>query len=420
MKSSKRKGILFVINDFNVGGAEVFILRLGTALSLKYDVYITDINPYKSDEVFKNRFKINGFQFINSQFSFSRKIDWFLWKINAFLIRFGKKNFYTNNLQRKRDKYWEKQLQVNNIKIINSHLLASDLFTFNKLVRFKDQFDFKWIVTLHSSYNSSHYITLNNELKQDFINQAESIFNKADAAICVADLNKDIFKEFSSCISPQKIYLGYDPNEKDENNDVDFSFLEKYFVFSMVARGIVEKGWEIAIEAFIKCLDYSIDIRFVIICPLTDYMLSLKKRYGHIEQIIFTDFLKSPVAVLKYSNVGLLPSYYGESLPYSIIECLGNSLPVIASDRGELREMLIADGEDDAGFILENNQLGLPSESDLFNKMMLLINNEYVYQKLKLNTLKAFYKFDIKTCVQQYELVFEEINKEEIAQQILT
>ena len=48
-----RPGILFVINDFNMGGAEVFILRLGKALQDKYNVYITDINPQKSDFVFK-------------------------------------------------------------------------------------------------------------------------------------------------------------------------------------------------------------------------------------------------------------------------------------------------------------------------------------------------------------------------------
>lgn len=402
----KKTGLLFVINDFNVGGAEVFILRLGSALKSNYNVYITEINPLNSNAVFKNRFNENGFKFISSKFEFPKFISFLLWKLNVILNVIGLKNSFNFFYNIKSEKYWEKVFKNNNIKIVNSHLIASDKFVLENFSHFKLTSNFKWIVTLHSSYNSSHYMFLEKDKRRFFIEEAREIFSTADGSVCVADLNKEIFKEFQNINSPFKIFLGYDPDEKNENNEKDYSFLKDYFVFSMVARGIEEKGWEIAIEAFIKCLDFNQDIRLVIICPLTDYISTLKNKYSHIDQIIFTDFLKSPVAVLKYSNVGLLPSYYGESLPYSIIECLGNFIPVITSDRGELLDMIKDSKDNYAGYILSNNENGIPSGEDLYQKMMLLLTDNDEYQKCKKNTSLAFDKFDIKTCVNQYLEVF--------------
>jgi len=402
----KRKpGILFVVNDFNVGGAEVFILRLGKEMSKDYNVYITEIQDYNNNIEFKNRFLKGGFTHIPKKHSFSPFVDFFLWKMNALFSKFGYLKFYNSVKFNYDKKYWIKNFTKNSISIVNSHLLSSDLFVLHELSQFKLKLNFKWVITMHSSYNMSNLSHLSIDEKKRNLEQAYNVFKSADALVCVADLNKEIFANFNEISPPTKIYLGYDPDEIDEDKEKDFSYLSKHFTFSMVARGIMEKGWEIAIEAFIKCLNYHDDIRLVLICPLTDYIISLKDKYKHIKQIIFTDFLKSPVSVLKYTKVGLLPSYYSESLPYFIIECLGNNVPVITSDRGEL-EGMIKERDKFAGIILKNDQNNKPCIKELEKSMLELIDNFERYKELKMNTKIVFDKFSIRKCSEKYSQIF--------------
>jgi hypothetical protein len=129
----KKPGLLFVVNDFNLGGAEVFILRIGAALMQHYQVYITDVNPKKSDYLFKQRYKNNGFEFVNNDFRFSRVLNWILWKINAFLSLIGFKNFHDKVLSFYHGTYWKRILKKN-IQIDNSHLIASDSFVYRELI----------------------------------------------------------------------------------------------------------------------------------------------------------------------------------------------------------------------------------------------------------------------------------------------
>jgi hypothetical protein len=174
---NKKRGVLFVINDFNVGGAEIFILRLGKALQETYNIYITDINPNKSDIVFKQRFKNEGFEFVNSCFSFSQKTNWFLWKVNAFFSLFGYKNFHKNLMLVYQKSYWKKVIKSKNIQVVNSHLIASDSFVYNEIQKNRKTQNFKWVVTMHSSYNPIHYQSMCLDEKSAFFERVLAIMN---------------------------------------------------------------------------------------------------------------------------------------------------------------------------------------------------------------------------------------------------
>ena len=397
---NKKKGVLFVINDFNVGGAEVFILRLGKALQETYTVYITDINPNKRDIVFKQRYKNEGFEFVNSSFSFSQTIDWFLWKLNAFFLLIGFKNFHKNVLFMYQKSYWSKVLKRKNIQVVNSHLIASDSFVYNEIQKYRKTIGFKWVVTMHSSYNPIHYQSLSLDQKSTFFERVIAIMNSCDAIVGVAEENFKIFQEVRINKTPKKIYLGYDAGEVVEETEKK----NNNFTILMIGRGMREKGWEIAIKAFLSIKDEYTHVHLNLIGPLTEYMQNLKDKF-ECSQIHFEGYKENPVPYYKNANLSILPSF-GESLPYSIIESLGHNLPVIVSNRGEMAEMIKNRGVE-AGIVLEDDENGFPSSRHLSIILIDLITNKEKYNELKVNTIEVFNQFSIKNCVRQYLEIYK-------------
>lgn len=396
----KKTGLLFVINDFNVGGAEVFILRLGTALQEYYNVYIIDINPKKSDPFFKQRYKNNGFEFISNNFHFSRVLNWFLWKINAFLFLIGFKNFHDKVLSFFQGSYWKRVIKNKNIQVVNSHLIASDSFVYRELIKHRKVHPFKWVITMHSSYNPLHYQDLDKDDKKAFFDRVISLMNNADAIVGVAEENFKIFKEFTLNKVPKKIYLGYDA----ENSDVLAEKHKDTFNIIMIGRGMKEKGWEIAINAFLPLKDEFKQVHLILIGPLTGYMQSLKEEF-ECSQIHFEGYQENPVPYYKNADLSILPSF-GESLPYTVIESLGHGLPVVVSCRGEMPEM-IKNEKITAGVVLNDDEDGVPSSVHLSSILIELIINKDKYNELKTNTKEVFHQFSITNCVSEYLELFK-------------
>ncbi len=52
-----RPGILFVINDLQPGGAEMFMFRLAAHLQDRFSIFILSLNPENDDEAFVAAFQ---------------------------------------------------------------------------------------------------------------------------------------------------------------------------------------------------------------------------------------------------------------------------------------------------------------------------------------------------------------------------
>lgn len=398
MKNNK-KSILFVINDFNVGGAEVFVLRFGIALQTKYNVYITDLSPHKKDSNFKGQFLDAGFNYLPNKFQFSKISEWFYWKLNAVFSLLGIKSFYDTIKQKKQGFYWLNQFKKHDIKIVNSHLIASDEFVYKTIYPLKDEVTFKWVITMHSSYNPLHYQFKNHLDKEKFFEKVKAIMNASDSIVGVAQENFSIFKEVKINKQPQKIYLGFTPKNQsffDQSNDK--------IKLLMIGRGIEEKGWEIAIKAFEKLHLKHKNIELYLVGPLTEYMLNLKNKYSN-ASIFFEGYQSDPTKYYLQAFVTILPSY-GESLPYTVIESLGYRVPVIVSNRGEMGEMIQTNGAYAGALIKDDENTNLPSIESLEVEIENLIIDSAYYEKLKMNTSYVFEKFSIEYCVKEYEKLF--------------
>lgn len=401
-----KPGILFVINDFNVGGAEVFILRLGIALQDHYQVFITDLSAHKSNKDFKQRFKDSGFNYISSRFTFPNRLEWLLWKLNAFFQIIGFKNFHQKVFNYKKKGYWKDILKKNKITIVNSHLIASDNFVLEEIYKFKQEVRFSWVITMHSSYNPLHYKDF--KQKDIFFHKINKIMNSCDAIVGVAEENFKIFNEININKIPQKIYLGFEPlkNVDQDNND---ELSSHHFNIIMIGRGIKEKGWGIAIDAFNAIKGNYSSVHLYLIGPLTDYMSDLKGKFEG-DQIHFTGYQEDPTPYYRKAHLSILPSF-GESLPYTVIESLGYNIPLIVSNRGEM-PLMVQYSSDSAGLVLLDDAQGLPSTEDLEKGLRKLIEDKVYYTTLKENTTSAFHQFSMNHCMNQYLELFRKLNHE--------
>lgn len=397
----KNKGILFVINDFNVGGAELFVLRLGIALQTNYSIYILDLLPDNCDLEFRKQFIESGFVLLNRYNELSNFKEKLFWKINAFYSIFGINGMYSKLKKKEQHKLLLNSIEKNSIKIIHSHYFSADTFVRNNLLKN----NLKWVMTIHGDYNDSVYNKMGKE-KESFLITAKQNIQKVDALTYVADVNLALLKEFE--LKPnqlKKIRLGLS-KELTKN---DSNIQKGDFTFCMVARSNPDKGWEILVKAFLLLNEKYLNTKLYCVGPIEGVVQELAEKYSKHKKIEFTGYTNLPSDYILKSEVGILPTYFeGESSPYSVIEYLSCSKPVIATDKGEIRDML-STNDDIAGIVLQLYDDNKPSVKELMEAMETLMLDKILYEgKVKL-TAHAFDKFTIERCKQEYIELYESL-----------
>jgi glycosyltransferase involved in cell wall biosynthesis len=393
---NQKQGLLFVINDFNVGGAELFVLRLGKALMEEYNVCIMDIYPYKSDVEFKKLFKDAGFEIINRFTPVSSFREKIYWKINALFFLFGVKGMYTKLINAYQKKNLLNKLKEKNIKIIHSHYYSSDYYCATAF----DNNQFKKIVTMHGDYNRNVYERMTDIDRENYFFNVKKIMKGCDALTYVADVNIAILNELNT--KPrllEKISLGYELPKlivEQKKND------GKQFTFCMVARANATKGWNELVESFVKLNKKYPNTKLVCVAPIEGIVKELKAKYNDNSLIVFTDYSTTPGYYIQESDVCVLPTYFeGESTPYSIIEYLAYGKPVITTNAGEIQNMLTHEGTL-AGILLDAEQLRKGQYDKLIDAMGELMIDKKLYCKYSDTASLAFKKFSMQECKSKY------------------
>ncbi|MCK9561192.1 MAG: glycosyltransferase family 4 protein [Bacteroidales bacterium] len=394
--------ILFIINTLEPGGAEVFVLRLSVALQKQgHKVYIMPMYAEKTNKEFASLFSKHTISILSRYTNPSRFNEWLFWKMNAIAYVLGKKGFYSQLRKNDAKKYYKKIIYKHSIDVINSHLKESDYFATQYIKSF---IPISVVLTLHSSYNKVNYDKSNE--KTAFVKQAENIFNAADYIICVAEENKFITTLFSKpCTTKiEKVYIGYEKPE--EIKEAEFKIDENKCNIIMVGRGIAEKGWEIAIQSFLL-VDKKIrkHVQFLLICPKTEYIQSLEEKYKTEESVIFTGYQSNTEYYFSLAQFALLPSK-SESLPVSIIEELSFGIPIIATNVGEINDMIQTTHNEYAGVILKHSFNEEQIKEEIAQIIIQYISNNSILRKHSNFAKQAFEKFSMDRCVSRYEDIF--------------
>lgn len=391
--------ILLVTEVIHPGGAETFVLRLSNALRQKgHNVRIFTFYKHLFNEGLYKQFA-EAVPITHADIPFPRlmgKIDSALFRLN---INYSVRDTFIKHSLKKLVRAFAPT-------VIHSHLLKADKLCL-QVAKGKN---IPVVTTIHGDYLQFYNKTQQNIPIPLLQYAAKASYNLQHLAhvVCISDKQIQFFKQqFDNYTKGKisKIYNGYDGKVTGDAALLrrQLGIPENDFIFGMVSRGIAEKGWETAIKAFLQLNKPDTHLLLV---GESEYLQTLKNIYSSHKNIHFTGQSDKPLEWIAMMDVGLLPTTYpSESLPTVIIEYLCCSIPSIASDAGEIVNMLQVEGKK-AGIItpIENNTVQVNAVTAAMNQYM---NDTALYNKHKKNAAACYEQFDMDKCIAAYCAVYE-------------
>lgn len=396
--------VLFSIDTLTTGGAETFVLRLSEALIRRGN--IVQIFVLRGDLI--NWDLVHGIAPSVHVIPFRLQLFNLIQKIDGLLFKMGIDFSFVRWMQIQKMK---KVLIESNIDIVHSNLVTSDIVT----LRACKSFNIPWITTIHGDYFGNYEKKKNPAARiQSFDKILTEIENNISHIVCITDQQKLLLEkiihsqEVRQRIS--KIYNGYEELSSSSHARVVPEILshipKENFVIGMVARGIVEKGWDILVSVFIKM---NIKDTWLVLVGDGEYIQQLKTEIKH-PRIIFTGNVIDPLNYIAKFDVGCLPSRYSsESLPTSVIEYLYMNKPVVATRVGEIATMIDTNTQNPSGILIESTAIDRMTD-EMIEALTSLYKDKSLYKSFKDNTSRSFLKFNMSECVENYLEIYKKAN----------
>lgn len=291
--------------------------------------------------------------------------------------------------------YLKDLITLTGADIIHTHEGNMDKVV-GRVIKNRDQ-SCKHIITLHGMYEAISQEHLNDILQY--------VLNSCSTFVYIANKNLTPVKEHISASRLIKIGNGLPQIPVTPHKRSELGIEENAFCLTLVSRAIRDKGWLEAVEAVQIAHKKSQRPIHLILIGYGECYEILKKRklppYIHL--------LGGKSDVRNYfamSDMGLLPSKFkGESFPLVIIESLMSGVPVLATDLGEIRNMITSENGQMAGFLfnLENDKIPVQA---LANIIFNISSNSQLYANLKMQIANVIDKFDIKNIAKKYIEVY--------------
>lgn len=365
----KKENVMIIIPDMEIGGGQTVSINLANNLAKKYNIFLVNARRKQVNPIIKNM--------ISSEVKLLDIYDDYeiLKNISPSL----------------------------NLKAVISFIWWSDKLSY---LAFKNT-DIKMIFSMHGCYEM---LLHHSEIDPYFNKNIESMLNRANSIVYTAEKNKEIFDKIS--IQEQdkivKIDNGFILNDFSKKDRQVLNIGNDDFVFGLVARGIPEKGYEQAIDAF-NIVSKENEKCHLLLVGSSDYMSRLKFKNVNNKNIHFIDKFTEPNEWLGWEeifDVMILPTYFAsESLPTVIVESLFLEKPIISTDIGEIKSMIL-DENYVAGAVIDLKN-GKPDIKDLAKSMSKMMNDKGFYNLCKNGTKVACNRFDMKKCVEEYSKLID-------------
>lgn len=400
----KEMRILYSISNLLVGGAQTFLLALANEISKTNKAYIYCLSESQADPEITRKISSNV-----KLITFPSLLRKFISCLQTFFPALKiEKNDSLLTLKRVHFKILVKLLKID---IIHSQLYHSDEF----ITHIFQDHKIPVIITEHGCYN---YVTREClAATEDVIR----IFKRVNGVAYISDQNKENIQKITGNneIPFKKINNGiprFNPNPSaSQKLKKSLNINSHDFVFGMVARGIKEKGWEIAAAAFKELQKKELQketgrrIHLIFIGD-SSYLHELKKKLGteDVHNIHFLGSISEPIHWISCFDIGLLPSYFaGETLPMTVIEYLACAKPVIATNAGNIKEMINHE-TGSAGIIFDYHPDFQINVHHLKEAMALYLQDPALLEKHQLLASQCFAKFDIEDICRNYEQFYKQ------------
>ncbi|OHB76610.1 MAG: hypothetical protein A2Z25_06090 [Planctomycetes bacterium RBG_16_55_9] len=184
-------------------------------------------------------------------------------------------------------------------------------------------------------------------------------------------------------------------NATEGNIRQELGFDRSHGIITSVGHAVPVKGWDVAIKAFVQVHQQAANARLVLVgdrtsSPYYTQLAALIKQYKMVESIKLTGKRDDVPAILKASDVFVLPSR-SEGMPAALIEAMAVGLPCVAARVGGVPEV-ITHGKDGLLFERENSQ-------ELAEFLFTLSENEPLRTKLASQASIRACEFSIESYV---------------------
>ncbi|WP_162527253.1 glycosyltransferase [Sphingomonas solaris] len=285
--------------------------------------------------------------------------------------------------------------------LIHSHGVIGEMFFF----RLSDgPLPVPYVATLHGSYEASS----SSELPERFI---AKIVRNVDLFIYTAD--KNLVPLLRHQVRPERIIKMINAMPVDEapfpRTRAGMGIAEDAVVFTLVGRGIPEKGWSTAINAFRAVRDLN-PHRPMHLCLVGEGEEPdrLKPLHADDPSISFLGFQLRIHGLYRMTDVAIVPTRFaGESFPLCIIQALQVSVPVIATDVGEIASMLEVDGVA-GGVVVEGSPVDAVFDARFTEAMHGLIDDER-RERISRGAGVLGRGYDMGAFTDQYVAVYERV-----------
>ena len=287
-----------------------------------------------------------------------------------------------------------------NLEIIHSHHAWVDMTIAALLSHNKST---KHVVTMHGMYEM---------MTPELFASLHDNLNNIDQFIYTADKNLSPFsKDFMASKHFVRVNNAVTAGPYSPYARHDLGIRNEDFVLCMVARGIADKGWQEAIEACLLANTYSPRKIHLLLIGDGKEPERLAPQYAGNEVVHFLGFQPQVRSYFACSDMGFIPSRFkGESFPLVLIDCLMTGKPVLASNIGEINQMLKTN-EGMAGLVFDLNNWQIPVES-LAKLISTIANDSSHYESLVGWVKSAAQKFDPNRMVEDYERVYFDLVEE--------
>ncbi|MEQ3670372.1 glycosyltransferase [Pseudophaeobacter sp.] len=231
------------------------------------------------------------------------------------------------------------------VDLIHSNIWWSDVLVDS----YRDRLpaDLPWVITMHGC----HETLLNHPgIDRAFPERLARMRARVDAWVYLAEKNIGVFERFPRPERLLRIPNGMAAEPIDQVLDREVLGLRpEALVLCLAARAIPSKGWHEAVAA-VEILNKEGHAVDLILCgegPAAEVIRAEAPAHVHL-----TGQISNVQDYFAISDVGILPSYFiGESLPLSLLEMIAKGLPLVATEVGEIPQIIGA-GEEAAGILV--------------------------------------------------------------------
>jgi len=283
------------------------------------------------------------------------------------------------------------------IEIIHSHHTFVDHFLAENIRQRHGSL--RHVVTMHGLYETDDPEYIDAKLP--------TIMRSVDEWIYIAEKNLQPFKQRRVYQADRFTKIG-NGIKVPKISPVSRDFLGvpiDAFVLCLASRGTAEKGWREAIMMVKEARTLvDRDIHLVVLGDGVVYDELKSETLPHYVHLL--GLVENPIGYFAASDLGFLPSRFkGESFPLSVIECLMAGTPVLATDIGEIRDMLTHPQGGVAGGLFSLSDWTLPIHEGA-SMIGRFASDSQFYDEARQMVPKVAARFDIEKVVDQYEAVY--------------